>query len=320
MQEIECPACSQKQIAGQKFCSFCYARFDVSSEASDFAPLLSSSQTLSNKPEIVSLPSSLGLFFEHPIKAPLLWVGGSLLSLLLISSSHWGLIQASSPRWLVFASLLVGFVLVGFFYQKYYPLIARASGGYSPPVQRILLGIASFTAFLAGFMLCAWKLFWLGVPLILVGLAAMVASSGGMMFRRRKGLLQSFSELVHSRERLDFKGVVWAERLSLILILSGFIFALSMTVDMLIPIGKPNHQIKILGKEEHHGGRGGSVYTLKIAGWKTPQNRIDIKCSRIECKRVDVGGTYRMQTRRGIFGGERILHIKPDLDAMHNGS
>lgn len=176
------------------------------------------------------------------------------------------------------------------------------------------------TTFLTGFLLVSWRLYWLGIPLILLGFIAMVTSAGGLSWGRRKGLFKSFSELINSHERIHFQGIAWIERLSLSFILGGLLFSAGLTLDMLIPTGHPNYPIKILGKEQRSGGRSGPQYFIKIAGWKSPKKRIEIRRSQIEWQRVDVGGAYRMQTRKGLLSGERLLRLKLDLEAMERGS
>lgn len=277
-------------------------------------PTASSSHSI---PDPQDFPLWIRVPFAYSGLSPLFWIISVCVALILNGLSLIDLIAPSYPYWLLVLSFLGGAGLTYFFYQRTYPELAQmGQGGFLPSVQRVLISIGTLEIFCLALLLIGRKHYILGLALLLPAAFYLLRFPRQ---QRRKGALSAFMDLINTTERLKLPGIQRLEAISLWLTLSCLLLSVGSTLDMWIPTGFPDYQVQVRSKEVRKGSKGSRSYIVHLKGWKQ-QASVEIRLSRVEWERTDIADFYRLQTRRGLLGGERLHKFKPDYEAMRNGS
>jgi hypothetical protein len=260
-----------------------------------------------------ALPVWIRIPFGYEALSPVFWVGALLLYSLTSALCFINLIPASFPYALLFVSGLLGTGLTVLFYRTVYPSIERwGEGGYLGSIQRSLLFCGSIELMLLGMLFLSNRNYPLGILFLLSAIAISLYIFG--FKKEKKGFIEAFSEFVSS-QRLTLAGIFQLEKLSLALILSGFIFGCLFGIDTLLPIKMPTYHVKVLNKEKRSGGRGGPSYFAFIQGWRGSKIT-ELRVSYNLWENLQLGSPYTFKTNKGLFGGERMRFLKLDYKAM----
>lgn len=185
-----------------------------------------------------------------------------------------------------------------------------------PSFQRTLLTMGLFALMaVSGYVL--WVQFYLGLILFL-----------GLLFyawrflprsKGRQSLAAAFNELVHSLKRIEAPGIRQAEKVCLWACLLILLCTGAALLDKAVTTGHPIYQVRLLGKEIRTGGKGSRSYNLTLSGWGRTKRIIHLRVSEAEFNRLIPAADYNMQTRRGLFGTERLesFSIRPSPDAQN---
>lgn len=244
------------------------------------------------------------LFFTYPALTPVAWWVSALLSAGLLFWASWRLIPASFPHWLMLGLMLLtawlNTVVEGRIYRSLAPLY---DGGWMPSLQKTLLTLGLF-ALLAVVAYVCWLQLYLGIGLFVA--LAFYAWRYLPHEKDRQSPLRAFSDLVNSTQRVEAPGIRQAEKLCLWACLLIGLCTGAGLLDMLITTGHPVHQVRLLGKEVRSGSKGSRSYNLSLSGWRRSSQVIELQVSQSEFNRLIPAADYEMQTRRGLFGSERL--------------
>lgn len=246
--------------------------------------------------------------FTHPVMAPVLWGSAFFVSGMILLWSSFRLILPSVPQGLVFLLLLFSILLAqgvrAFIYVRVAPLY---DGGWMPSLQRTWLSLGVIIFVLFSVYLFWWSA-WLAGAVFL-----------GTLFyswryfprqRRQRNPLTAFSDLVNAKQRIEAPGIRWVEHFCLVGFIFWFLLSAGAFIEKAIPLRQPGYTVKILGKEMNRGGKGSPTYTVIMAGWRTPHEKLSQKVFHSEYDALRPGQSYRMLTWRGILGTEYLKQFK----------
>lgn len=245
--------------------------------------------------------------FAHPAISPVLWIGSFFVGSVILLWSSFGLILPSISHGFAFLLLLFAMGLAQVVQSRVYVKVAPLyNGGWMPSLQRTWLSLGTIVFVLFSLYLFLWNI-WLGVVCFL---ATLFYSWRYLGQQKERNLLRAFSSLVNAKERTEAPGIRWVERLCVVACLFWFLLSACALVEKGVPFRQPGYAIKILGKEVHRGGRGGTRYELSLSGWPSPGQRLDQRVSRSVYEPLTPGQTYRMLTWRGLLGTEYVKQFK----------
>lgn len=303
MAQQTCPKCGYYLAHGQAVCKFCQGAVSAQSETA---------ANTSERP----LNPALRFLFGHAVISPVLWFGGSIAAFVLLLVMMQYLLLASFPGALLGTSAVLGAASCWLFYRFAYPsLAAEGQGGFLPAVQRSLLGLAQIFGFLAGVGLMALGYFWLGGLMVMSLLLYSLFFARQLSFGKRQGLQESLQQLFSATERLKWPGVAYAERAAIWLFFSWGILCTLLFFEQ-ISVARPVYQVILTDKQVKRGGKGGPTYQIYLKGWRQSSVPINYRVSYSEFEQLQVGALYKLATRRGLWGSEYVLQLKPDYAAM----
>ncbi|MGE3727350.1 MAG: hypothetical protein AB7I41_17450 [Candidatus Sericytochromatia bacterium] len=183
-------------------------------------------------------------------------------------------------------------------------------------MQRILIYSGLWLLGMLSFLVMSLGGLWLGISLFLTTLAYSI-----WIFRdsrTRDGIFQSFSNLLNAESPLEGPGIQLFEKIALVLVFSALLFFPAYFVDAVLTIKLPTYPVQVENKEVQSGGKSGPNYVVFLSGWRAQKAPIKLNLRQTEWEQVTVGNPYLLKTKRGLLGGERVLHLKPDYRAMRS--
>ncbi len=265
---------------------------------------------------VQNLPFWLKWGFSDRVVSTLFWILVLTCELVAGLINSINLIIPSFPLLCLFFCGLIAIILTYFFYQNAYPLLQAHDGGFLPPVQRILIYSGLWLLGMLSFLVMSLGFLWLGIGLFIALLAYSFFVLRGN--NTREGIVQSFLNLINAENPLEGPGIELFEKIALALVLSALLFFPAYFVDAVLPIKLPTYPVQVQSKEVQSGGKSGPNYVVFLSGWRAQQAPIKLNLRQTEWEQVVVGNPYRLKTRRGLLGGERVQNLKPDYQALRS--
>ncbi len=248
------------------------------------------------------------LGFTYPALSPVAWTAAFILGGIFLFWGSLQLVFESVPHWLIWGLMLVAFGLSRQIEKQIYPVLAPLyGGGWMPSLQKTWMSLALFALLgLAGY------LFWWNMILGILFFVAIVGYSWRYLPRanRKHNPLQAFSELVNSDQRIESPGIRTVEKVCIWACLTWFLVGSCALLDLSLTLSHPSYSVRILGTEIHRGSKGAISYRADLAGWRRPRRKIKQQITYSQYQQLVPGRTYLMQTRRSLFGTERLESIQ----------